>query len=238
MTVEKIEDLFLRENYLLGLIWPDKGYVFFHIENLEPYQPYIYDRILDVASLSTSGQISVDEHLSAVLLKDKDGNDILEVDEEDTIYQMFYSINPSALKTYWYFTKSIARGAPLITTMVDKAKYGYIDGFKSPFGEPSPAAEKWIPHGENMSAFAFHNPLTRPIERSDDPMMKFEGMMYAVKVIRDVNLIEGILNRRINARLATLGGLDPFDYDVKKVYGVNAVPFMATREQIQKAVQG
>ena len=67
-------------------------------------------------------------------------------------------------------------------------------------------------------------------------MIKFEGMMYGVSVIKNVNLIEAILNRKVNARLATIGGLDPFDYDVKRIYDIEAIPFMATRAQIEKAV--
>jgi len=233
--LSNIEDLFLLENYLLGLVFPAKGYVFFHIERIEDYE-YVYDRILDVATLTTAGQISADEHLSAVRLLDSEANDILEVEEKDHLYHIFYGINPSRLKTYWYFTKTVARGAPDVTSMVPKAKWGYIDGFKSPFDAPSIKTEKFIPYGESMTAFAFHNPGTVPIRRADDPMLKFEGKMYGVSVIKDVNLIEGILNRRVNARLATLGGLETFTYNVHEVYGVKPVPFMATRAEIEEAV--
>ena len=233
-----MEDLFLLENYLLGLVFPEKGYVFFHIERIEDYE-YLYDRILDVTSLTTAGQISADEHLSSVRLLDEDANDILEVENKDHIYQIFYGINPSPLKTYWYFTKTMARGAPDVTSMVDKAKWGYIDGFKSPLLEPSVKTEKFIPYGENLTGFAFHNPTTVPIRRADNPMLKFEGKMYGVSVIKDVDLIEAILRRRPGgqARLATLGGLETFTYDIKDVYGVNPVPFRATRAQIQEAVK-
>lgn len=231
-----IEDLFLLENYLLGLVFPGKGYVFFHIERIEDYE-YLYDRILDVATLTTAGQISANEHLSAVRLLDTDAHDILEVEEKDHLYQIFYSIDPSALKTYWYFVKTQARGAPDVTSMVPKAKWGYIDGFTSPFLEPSVKTEKWIPYGENLTGFAFHNPLTVPIRRRDNPMLKFQGKMYGVSVIKDVNLIEGILARRVNARLATLGGLEAFTYNIREVYGVEPVPFMATRAQIEEAVR-
>lgn len=230
-----MEDLFLLENYLLGLVFPAKGYVFFHIERIEDYE-YLYDRILDVATLTTAGQISADEHLAAVRLLDEDANDIIEVEEKDHIYHIFYSINPSPLKTYWYFTKTIGRGAPDVTSMVPKAKWGYIDGFMSPFLEPSVRTEKFIPYGENMTGFAFHNPLTIPIRRRDNPMLQFEGKMYGVKVIKDVNLIEGILARKVQARLATLGGLEAFTYDIRDVYGVDAVPFRATRAEIEGAV--
>lgn len=235
MAVKTIEDLFLLENYLLGLVFPAKGYVFFHIERLEDYE-YLYDRILDVATLATAGQISADEYLSAVRLLDEDGNDILEVTEKDHLYHIFYGINPSPLKTYWYFTKTIARGAPDITSMTPKSKWGYIDGFKSPFDAPSVKTEKFIPYGENLTGFAFHNPGTVPIRRADDPLLKFEGKMYGVSVIKDVDLIEAILTRRVHARLATLGGLEPFTYNIKEVYGVEAVPFRATRSEIEKAV--
>jgi len=230
-----IEDLFLLENYLLGLVFPAKGYVFFHIERIEDYM-YLYDRILDVATLTTAGQISADEHLSAVRLLDEAGNDILEVEEKDHIYHIFYGINPSHLKTYWYFTKTVARGAPDVTTMTPKAKWGYIDGFKSPFEAPSLKTEKFIPYGENMTGFAFHNPGTVPIRRADNPMLKFQGKMYGVSVIKDVDLIEGILARKVNARLATLGGLETFTYNIHEVYGVKPVPFMATRAEIEEAV--
>lgn len=235
MTDKTIEEMFLKENFLLGLVFPAKGYVFLHIERIEDYE-YVYDRILDVATLATSGQLSADEQITAIRLLNEDGNDILEVEEKDHIYQIFYGLNPSPLKAYWYFTKTVARGAPDVTAMTSKAKWGYIDGFESPFKQPSVKTERFIPYGENMTAFAFYNPLTVPIRRADDPMVKFEGKMYGVSVIKDVDLIEGILTRKVNARLATLGGLEPFTYNIGEAYGVEPVPFMATREQIQEAV--
>ncbi|MFA5810516.1 MAG: hypothetical protein WC935_09345 [Thermoleophilia bacterium] len=224
----------LMENFNLGLIFPSKGVVFFRIKLIDEFT-YLYDRVLTEGSVSTAGQISANEYLSAFVLENSSGDGIIEVEDDNHIYHLFYGIAPSALRTYLYVPSQTARRAPDVETIVTRSKWGYIDGFESPFSTPSPRTELFLPEGANIVAFAIWNPLTIPIV---DPLLWFVGANYEVEPIKNVAMIEGMLKGMIPMRLATVGGIEPMDYDTKKRWKVDAIPLNATRQVIEAAVKG
>ena len=228
-----ISERFLLENYLLGLVFPGHGFVFFRIDNAADYE-YLYDRLLTVAGLT---QLTGDVWINPVKLTDTDAKDILEVEEKLHLYQLFYGIAPSALKTYKCIPKTTLPVAPDVTTVTTKTWFSYIDGFKSPLLKPHVATETWLPYGSDMIAFAFHWARQDPALY---PLMRFTGKIYNVTVIKDVDMIEGFLRRtwKPQPSLRTVGFLDAFRYDPKIPWGVNFVPFGASREEITKAVAG
>jgi len=223
----------LQENFNLGLGFPQKGFVFFRILFKESFS-YLYDRILDEASVSTAGQISADEFLNAFVFENASGDDILEVREVDHIYHLFYGISTSALRTYLYMPSQTARRAPDVETIVARAKWGYIDGFESGFNEPSPRTEVFIPEGENLIAFAIWNPLTVPIT---DPLVWFTGAKYKVMVIRDVPTVIRLIRGEAPARFATIGGAkEEFPYDPRSRWDVDFVRPGMTETEIRAAL--
>jgi len=224
-----IEDRFLLENYLLGLVFPGNGFVFFRIDNVADYE-YLYDRILTEAGLT---ELTGDQWIDPIRMLDSSGNNILEVEEDLHLYQIFYGIDPSALKTYKCIPKTTLPVAPDVTTVTTKSWFSYIDGFKSPLDKPHVSTETWLPYGSDLIAFAFH------WSRQDPglyPLMRFTGKMYNVTVIKDVDLIQQLIKPGAKVALRTVGFLDPFRYDPTKPWGVKFIPFGADRAAIEKAV--
>jgi len=228
-----IEDRFLLENYLLGLVFPAKGFVFFRIDNVADYE-YLYDRIIAEAGLT---QLNGDVWIDPIKMLDSAGNDILQVGEGPPphLYQIFYGLDPSALKSYKCIPKTTLPVAPDVTTVTTKSWFSYIDGFKSPLDEPHVSTETWLPYGSDMIAFAFHWARQDPALYT---LMRFTGKMYNVTVIKDADLIERLIRPGAQVALRTVGFLDTFRYDPTKPWGVSFVPFGATRDEIVKAVMG
>lgn len=224
-----IEDRFLLENYLLGLVFPEKGFIFFRIDNAADYE-YLYDRILTEAGLTA---LTGDQWINPIKMEDGLGNDILEVEEDLHLYQIFYGIDPSALKTYKCIPRTTLPAAPDVTTVTTKTWFSYIDGFKSPFDEPHVSTETWLPYGSDLIAFAFHWARQDP---ELYPLMRFTGKMYNVTVVKDVDLIQQLIRPGAKVSLRTVGFLDAFRYDPTKPWNVDFIPFGASREEIEKAM--
>jgi hypothetical protein len=55
--------------------------------------------------------------------------------------------------------------------------------------------------------------------------------------LTNVDTVEKILNRKLECRIATLGGLDSFRYNIPGVFNVNAIPFGASKDEIAEALE-
>ena len=231
---ERIDSLFLSENHRLALGFPpQKGFVFLRIMAREGFT-YLYDRLLTEGSVATAGQISNNEFLNAFVLENSSGDDILEVEERNHIYHLFYGISPSALRTYLYVPTMTARRAPDVETITTRAKWGYIDGFESGFDDPSPRTEIFIPPGQNLTAWAIWNPLTIDIT---DPLLWFTGMIYSVDVIRNAQLVAAMLAGQQPVRFATIGGVtEEVQYDPRRIWDVDLIKPTASATDIAAAL--
>ena len=224
ISTERIEHLFLKENYLLGLYFPGDGLVSFRVLQRESI-PYMYDEI---------GTLTADEWKEHARLgiAAEDIDNALWVGKKNHIYQVFYGIKPSAIKIYLGYPLETPRRNLDVKNVASKEEYGYIDGRKSPYDDPSPETEIFIPYGIDVG-FAWHNPLTY----AEKVLLFIHVNRYYVNVIRDVDLIEKILARRIECRIATLGGLERFEYPIRDTWNVDAVPLDAARADIEAAVR-
>lgn len=229
------QDLFLQENHRVALGFPNKGFVFLRVAARDAFS-YLYDRILTEAALATPGQVSANEFLSSFVLENVDGDNILEVEVENHLYQLFYGISPSALRTYLYMPTQTARRSPDVETITTRAKWGYIDGFESSFENPSPRTEMFLPPGKNLVAFAIWNPLTLAIT---DPMLWFTGYRYDVEVIRNAQQVFQMLQGNLPVRYATIGGVqEDVAYDPKRTWDVNFVTPEMNVQQVDQALKG
>jgi len=224
-----INGILLQENHRVALGFPpDKGYIFLRVLLREPFT-YLYDRILSEASLSTAGQISSNEFLTAFVLENTSGDNVIEVQDKLHLYQIFYGISPPNLRTYVYVPTQTARRAPDVETIVTRAKWGYIDGWESPFNHPSPRTETFLPPGENLIAYAIWNPDTREVI---DPLLWFVGQRCRVEVIRNVQFVQQMLAGQLPVRFATVGGIkEEVQYSPRQIWGVDPVkPTMSATE--------
>jgi len=223
-TSDRINNLILKENFLLGLSFPAVGNVFFRVTARE-FVPYIYDEIGDVAA---------DEWIdsSRLALSAKNITDILDVEDCDMIHQMFMGISPSPLKGYLHYPMESMRGNLDATNNYTKSDFGFIDGFESSFNDISPKSEVWIPKDMKVG-WAWHNPTDRTIRA----MLNLMIVRYRVDVVRDSDLIHRILTGRKECRIATVGGVDVIQYNVRHTWDINPVKFGATLDEIDAAVR-
>lgn len=235
MDTSRIEHLFLKENFLLGLNFPVEGIIPFRILAKEQIV-YNYQAVTETSegAATTTGTVAADtqEDATRLTLSTYNLDNVLRVLDCNHIYQVFMGIKPSAIRRYLYFPLEKSRGNLDVKTIFTKAPFGYVDGFESPYNSPSDKTEMWIPKNIDVG-FAWHNPL-KSAEQID---IKLVIQKYAVKVVRDADVVEGIIRGKTPARIATVGGTDPIVYNTRDVYNADLVGFDATREQIEAAIK-
>jgi len=225
-----IDDLTLKENYLLALMFPDKGIVPFRI--LAREQLKFDPLVIEYSTVATA--FVLDGWKDASKLghpTDTSVDNILEVDEAKHLYQVFYGIRPSDIRAYMNYPSGKTRRNLDIKEVSARADFGYVDGNMSPYDDPQPVSEFWVPKDLDVS-FGWHNPASV----SQIVITKWVINLYAVEVIKDVDLVEKILKRRVECRIATLGGVESFSYAPENVWKVNPIPLTATKEEIAAAL--
>lgn len=226
------EDLSLKPNQRLVVVHPTAGFLPFHVETREPYY-HRYDRLLTEAGVT---QIAANGTIASTQLFDSRGRDEIEVNKRDHVYHLFVGLTPPALKLFPEFPKGTAQRVPDNQNFLNTAKYGYVDGWQSPYDDPSPRGEVALLWGRDTTGWVFHNPLTLPITQ---PFLKFEGYKYQVKVIRNVDLVQAMLEERPGAaaRKLPLGwGINRYTYDPREPYDVDWIPYVWTRQDIADAL--
>lgn len=227
-----IDDLTLKENYLVALLFPGKGIVPFRVLTREQikFDPYV------VKYSSTVTAFTADQWKDASKLghpTDTSVDNILEVDEKMHLYQVFYGIRPSGIRAYMNYPSGKPRRNLDIKEVSAKADFGYVDGYQSPYDNPQPVSEFWVPKDLDVS-FGWYNPASVP----NIIITKWIINLYGVEIITDVDLVEKILKRRVECRIATLGGVEMFTYSPPNVWDVTPIPLTATRDAIATALGG
>jgi hypothetical protein len=220
----RINELLLKENFLLGLSFPAIGSVFYRVLGRE-FITYKYNEI---------GDVEADEWKDSARLglSAKNITDVLNIEDCDMIYQMFMGISPSPLKGYLHYPMESMRGNLESTNNYTKSDFGFIDGFESSFDDMSPKSEVWIPKDMKVG-WAWHNPTDRTVRA----MLNLMIVRYRVNVIRDADLIHRILTGRKECRIATIGGVGTMEYNVRHVWDINPIPYGATLDEIDSLVR-
>lgn len=113
---------------------------------------------------STAGQ---DAHLGNIAtstssgwkkIQDSDADDLLVPLDEKIFYQIFYGVSPSRMKVYRQFVSGRDRGT-LNKSLTVGDNVGYVDGFISPYNDPSSTTEFWMLQGYDL-AFNGSNPTS------------------------------------------------------------------------------
>ncbi len=223
LDLSRIRPLFLEENFLLGLGFP-QGYIFFRIQRKE-FFVYLYD---ELASMAADAYVA--EAQFGITGRNVT-NAFRIATQTNHLYQIFRGQNPSQLKTYLgmpYTTPqfNLDEAARLI-----KSDWGYLSGWESPLNYPSPESEVWVPYRLDVG-FALYNPTNDTIY----PLIKFYMLRYDAQLIRDVDLIMRILERKTACRLATVGGLTDFDYHYREFYQVDPIRLGDARNVVQMKI--
>ena len=226
------EDLSLKPNQRLVLVHPSEGYLPLLVESRVPFY-MIFDRILANAGVTT---LAANGTIDGIQPFDSINRDELEVKSRNLLYHLFMGISPASLKVYMEYPKGTVQRVPDNQNFSPTAKYGFVNGWQSPFQCPGPAGEILLPWGRNTTGWRFHNPLTTAVTQ---PLLKFQGYTYKVSVIRNTDLVQSILEERPGAYASKkpIGGLTGFPYDPREPYDADWVPFDWTRDEIKAALK-
>lgn len=202
---ELIDKHIVRANYNVGLAFKE-GYIFFRVTRRE-FFPFLYDPFDEITNFAGAGNIDMPAgaYINAVELPSPELNapDIFKVDDPLRMYQVFYGISPDVCRVFFNYPRETA------INQLDEGihtpsypAFGFIDGFESPLSLPSPRSGFFIPQGP-LPAFAFYNPAPYNIK----PMLRFAMNRLQVEVIKNQDLINKIIERRVECTLASIGGL-------------------------------
>lgn len=226
MTTKTIDELQLLENYLLALNFPAKGVIPMRVVSKEQivWDPYV------VEYSSSTTPFPADGWKDSAKLRhptDTSIDNIIEVDNAAHIYQLFYGIKQQGARAYMSYPTGKTRRNLDAKTISARCDFGFVDGAMSPYDNPQPCSEVWIPKGIDVG-FAWHN--NSPVE--EIVTTKWIMNIYAVELIEDINLIEKILGRKTECRIATMGGNDSFAYDTTAIWNMLPIPLNSTKEEI------
>lgn len=226
MDISRIEPHFIKENQLVGLGFPDQGYIFFRINGIEEV---VYDNYTE-----SPGAVAADTYADAARLPIDEFSidNLLRVENCDHLYQVFMGWQPGVIRRYLAYPYESLRGSLDVKRVYTKSPFGYIEGFESPSNQPSPKTELWIPKDVDVG-FAWWNPA--PVSETVQIDMLIRRL--DVSVLRDVDLVDRILKGSQPCKLVSLGGIaGTMDYGAKRLLDVNYVTLGATRGEIEAAI--
>jgi len=229
MDTREIEQRFIKENQLLGLGFPDQGFVFFRVTAVEPVV-YQYDELDSIAADSESTAAG---RLSKTTAGDTIDN-ILRVDDCAHIYQVFMGWQPGCVRQYLYYPFEAVRRNLDERAIYSKAPFGFLEGYNSPYDRPGLDSEMFIPYRLDVG-FTWYNTSNAAVT----PRLQILIRRLGVDIIRDADLISRILGNSQPCRLVTLGGVGrSFGYSATHYLDIDFVPLGSTTDQIKKAVVG
>lgn len=226
MDISRIEPHFIKENQLVGVGFPDQGYIFFRINGIEEI---MYDNYTESPGTMVANAYSDSSRLpvSADSL-----DNLLRVENCDHLYQVFMGWQPGGIRRYLAYPYESLRGSLDVKRIYTKAPFGYIEGFESPPNQPSPKTELWIPKDIDVG-FAWWNPLSSTETVQIDMLIR----RLNVSVIRDADLVDRILKGSQPCKLVSLGGISgTMDYNARRLIDVDYIKLGATRVEIEAAL--
>jgi hypothetical protein len=239
----RIEPLFLLKNYLLGLQY-NEGFVFMRVKARE-LLPLFYDPKYEISTTSNLLSIAAGgsvfpanptfiakQFFGSGSSQGLNSSNILKASKNFDVYQAFMGIQPSAARVFLAVEgteqKELDEGS--WGTNSDY-RFGYISGYDSAFESPGPRGEFFVPPNVGYT-FGVANPMPYTIS----PTFIFIINRLNVAIVKDVNLIQKILQGVVTCRLVTIGGLVPPKYNMAAIWNVNPVQINASAQDIAKAV--
>ena len=231
MAAKTIEDLTLLENYFLALNFPGLGIVPFRVLAREQivWDPYV----IEFSSTTTPFEADGWKDSSKIgHPTDTTVDNLFELTDAGHLLQLFCGIQHSDVRAYLTYPEGKTRRNLDVKSVSRKADFGFIDGAMSPYNDPKPVSEVWIPKALDVG-YSWYNRAS--VEQYVN--VKWVLNLYDVEILQNVDMVEKILNRKIECRIATLGGLDSFRYNIPGVFGVTAIPFGASKDEIAEALE-
>ncbi|RKY40762.1 MAG: hypothetical protein DRP85_07985 [Candidatus Makaraimicrobium thalassicum] len=226
MDITRIEPRFIKENQLVGLGFPDQGYVFWKVHSIENI---FYENYTESPGTLAAGEFDDPARLP---MDAYSIDNLLRVESCDHLYQVFMGWSPGVIRRWTAYPFENTRGNLDVKAVYTKSPFGYIDGYESPSTAASPQSELWIPKDIDVG-FAWYNPTNV----SEDVMINMLIRRISVRIIRDADLVEKILKGTQPCRLVTLGGISgSIEYRSRQMLDVGMVSLDATRDEIEAAL--
>ncbi len=219
MNLDRIRDYILKENQYLVISTGPKTYYGFKVirkqsliltynfatettNNTGPMSPYTGPDPVPPTS-STSGYQSYYVELNKLpLAKIQNISDVFKIEDTNQIYQVFMGIAPSylrvGLRLNTVSTTTIGQSIALSQSFLDLFN---IDGYTSPFNEPSPESEFYVLKPLTVG-LTLVNPVTVPI----NPRLQFFINRLMVEPIPQ-NLHAAILSNSMPAKKVSIGSV-------------------------------
>lgn len=237
VDLSAIEDHIWLENYLLLLGFPT-GYVPLRVIRREQFY-FMYDPIIEgqltapvpqgIGANGISDLGFVKPSLPGSIFLSGHPFNVLAVSKNSHLYQIFIGVAPSATRIFIELPATVGqKNLDVDTWASNKLQFGYFDGFDSPLLHPTPRGEVVIPPTMDI-AIGYGNPLPYPIS----PLLLFVVNRLEVGVVTDPDLVEKMLNSRVPVSIRTIGGLTPYTYNIRQVYGIEGMPLGATRDEVE-----
>lgn len=227
-----IQDKFLDRNQLFGLRYKE-GVVFLQVRELEDTQFKPFSGLEDIEAST-----SLDRGFQR--LEDTNGDDILFVDSVTDKFKVIHvgiGQMPTMVRRFTRYPENSAklRTIPNIEIPSTSDPNAYVDGFDSPYDEPTDAEELVIPPGQHL-AFDFFNPDTDDHE----PILHIKMRKYVIEVLNprgtqaEKDAIRRIIRIGSSIPIFPVGSLDnQAQFNLGKEWGVKPVEINRARELVE-----
>lgn len=226
MDTTDIEPYFIKENQLVGLGFPDQGYVFWKISSVKN----VFFRDYTESPGTIAANTFVDPE--RMPLDEFSIDNVLRIEQCDHLYQVFMGWDPGVVRRYDAYPYEQLRGNLDTKNTYTKSKFAYVSGYDSPATAPSPLTETWIPKDVEVG-FAWWNPTNVSEDVEVDMLIR----RLKVKILRDSDLIEKILKGSQPCRLVSLGDIDrSIEYNPRSKLDIGFISLDATRAEIESSI--
>ncbi|MHB8552827.1 MAG: hypothetical protein ACYDAO_04485 [Thermoplasmataceae archaeon] len=253
MDLSEIEPAYIRENHIVGLGFPSSSnqeYVAVRCISRQRPTIYYYDPIAEnMISAPIPASTSLDGITNHGFQRAQRPNsqfisgkpNFVFVNDTTTsaslhgtggfgeLLQIFFGVSPSYLRVS--FEQPV--GTPQISLPIAQAtdsynQFGAIPGSLTPIEKPGTISEVFVPPRLDF-ALGFYN----DIPDTASPLFAFIVNRIKYQVIVDPDILYEVLNTSKFRSLHTVGGLTPFQYNIRGNFGVEPLTLGMNRSQIK-----
>ena len=200
------EDLFLEQGWLLALGFFE-GWACFRITHKEwaNLQPY------------SLGAVGANANLAAyTVIQDTQSRRYLEPHNNALIYHTFWGVTPTPARIKVQYPPREDLGSMLAVERSETDAVGFVDGHDSHFRGPYSLKTELFTVAEKYPALQVHNPLPDDMY---NVMLSFDQRHYLYEIIKDRELIKGMLIGGARVKKYTMGRAWPSPSAIPKWLG-------------------
>lgn len=122
-----------------------------------------------------------------------------EENEQNLIFQVKYGIDPSRMDIYTIFGRD--RSPNLVGTAEPGSPQVPVNGFDSPYNDPSEQTELFVLNSQEFPSFQAYNPM----DEAEEARLSFHVNKMKYAVVTDMNIMKAMLQGQQPAKLHPMG---------------------------------